>query len=71
MGVFAAYSNTVNWVFVFIFGQIFAILKRVTGSWQALFLGPVVLRGLNCVWYLHYASVDSARSHLERRQRQN
>ena len=69
IGVFAAYSNTVNWVFVFVFGQIFSGLKRLTGSWHALLLGPVILRGVNCVWYLRFASIDSARSHLERRQR--
>ena len=65
VGVFGAYSNTLNWCLVFLFGQLFAALKRRTGSWLALLLGPVVLRGGNLVWYLKYASIDSARSQLK------
>lgn len=65
VGVFGAYSNTLNWCLVFVFGQLFAALKRRTGSWLALLLGPVVLRGGNLLWYLKYASVESARSQLE------
>ena len=64
VGIMSSYANTLNWTMVFIFGQLFAALKRATNSWYALFLGPVALRALETIWFLRHASVDSARSKL-------
>lgn len=65
IGIMSSYSNTVNWVLVLGLGQLFALMKRRTGSWLPLFGGPVVVRGLSGVYYLMYASIHSARSAME------
>lgn len=68
IGIMGAYSNTLSWVLVFLFGRLFASLKQRSATarqgWHLLLLGPLVLRTATAIWYLRYASVQSARSQL-------
>ncbi len=42
-------------------------LRSVTGSWKALFCLPIGVQVLTTINFLCNASVETARSHLERR----
>ena len=65
-----AYSNPTAWFMVFVFGSLFPRLRAAAGgNWYVLFLGPLAVRLAAQVYYQKHASINTARSYHEAKQR--
>ena len=60
-----AYSNPAAWLLVFVFGTFFPRLRQMTGSWKALFLGPLLARAFAQIYFQRNASIKTARHYYE------